>query len=271
MRNLGINAESARFLYLYNMRRVVALASICFLIAALLSSCGGGTSQHNQSSATSQAPATSIPATSKSTVTLPPSSVTTVATEPQLASLSPVSGPVGTRVTLSGSNFGSSPGRVTFMAVSGTPVFNAQIVSWSENSIVAVVPTGLPTGLAIPDVWNSAGVEAGPAGIGSWPEFTVTAQGTPTISGLSPQSAPVGARFTITGTNLGSASNGAVTFCEFCGTGSAIYAVAPVISWSTTLIVGTVPALQCGTAEVWVRVGTWNGEVGTMNIASCGS
>ncbi len=159
---------------------------------------------------------------------------------------------------------------MTFTPVSGGSGLSADIVRWSDDTIVVVVPAGLPSGPARPDVWDSAGVEAGPAGIGSWPEFTVTAPGPPEVTGLSPASAPTGGHFTIVGTNLGSASGGAVTFCEFCGTGAAIDAVASVISWSGTEIVGSVPALQCGTAEVWVRVGTWSGLAGTMNISNCG-
>ncbi|MGC8472493.1 MAG: IPT/TIG domain-containing protein [Acidimicrobiales bacterium] len=262
---------------------MLALAVVGLLMAASLSSCSGGTAPRHRSSATSRAPTTSTSVTSRSTTTssVPPSSTTTlppttttttaVPAMPVLAALSPLAGPAGTRVTMTGSDFGTTPGHVTFTPESGAPALSAEIVTWSEDAIVVVVPAGLPSGLARPDVWDSAGVEAGPAGTRSWPLFTVTAPGAPGISGLSPQSAPTGARFTIVGTNLGSASNGAVTFCEFCGTGAAINAAAPVISWSGTQIVGTVPALQCGTAEVWVRVGTWNDEAGAMNITNCGS
>ena len=251
-------------------RRWLALSVVGLLMAALLTGCSSGGAPRSGSSAASQAPKTSTTVTVTPPHSAPASSTTAAPAMPELAALSPLSGPAGTQVTLTGSAFGSTPGRVTFTPNSGGPGLPASIVSWADHTIVVVVPAGVPPGPARPDVWDSARVEAGPAGIGSWPEFTVTTPSPPEAARLSPASAPTGGRFTIVGTNLGSASGGAVTFCEFCGTGAAIDEVATVISWSGTEIIGTVPALQCGTAEVWVRVGTWRGLAGTMNIANCG-
>ena len=61
-------------------------------------------------------------------------------TAPVITALSPNSGPVGTNVTISGSNFGS---------VNDTVLFNgttASVTSWSATSIVAVVPNGSTSG-----------------------------------------------------------------------------------------------------------------------------
>lgn len=251
-------------------KRWLAPSFVGLLMAALLTGCSSGGAPRSGSSATSQAPKTSTTVAVTPPGSAPPSSTTAAPPMPELAALSPLNGPAGTQVTLSGSAFGSTPGRVTFTPTSGGPGLSAHIVRWADDNIVVVMPAGVPPGPARPDVWNSAGVEAGPAGIGSWPEFTVTEPSPPETTGLSPSSAPTGGRFTIVGTNLGSASGGAVTFCEFCGTGAAINEVASVISWSSSEIVGIVPALQCGTAEVWVTIGTWRGQAGTMNIANCG-
>src|SRR6266568_2831386 len=57
---------------------------------------------------------------------------------PVIAGLTPSTGPSGTLVTITGSNFGVSPGTV---AIGG---LTATIVSWKANSIIAWVPTAVP-------------------------------------------------------------------------------------------------------------------------------
>ena len=61
---------------------------------------------------------------------------------PTLTSLSPTSGPVGTVVTITGTNFGATKGTstVTFNGTSATPT------TWSATSIVVPVPAGATTG-----------------------------------------------------------------------------------------------------------------------------
>jgi len=58
-----------------------------------------------------------------------------------ITALSPVFGPVGTDVTISGLGFGTTPGTVAFNGVAATT-----ITSWGAASIVAAVPTGAGTG-----------------------------------------------------------------------------------------------------------------------------
>jgi galactose oxidase-like protein/IPT/TIG domain-containing protein/PKD domain-containing protein len=60
-------------------------------------------------------------------------------TAPSITSLNPTSGPVGTSVTITGTNFGST-GTVTF------GVTTATVTSWNATSIATSVPTGVPTG-----------------------------------------------------------------------------------------------------------------------------
>src|SRR6266496_1890883 len=66
----------------------------------------------------------------------------TVPPVPSITSLSPTSGPFGTSVTISGSNFGTAQGTstVTFNGVSGLPT------AWGPNSITVPVPTGATSG-----------------------------------------------------------------------------------------------------------------------------
>jgi hypothetical protein len=64
------------------------------------------------------------------------------AAAPSITSLNPTSGAVGTSVTITGANFGATPGSSTvkFNGTTATPT------SWSPTSIVAPVPTGATTG-----------------------------------------------------------------------------------------------------------------------------
>jgi hypothetical protein len=61
-------------------------------------------------------------------------------TAPNITNIAPTSGPVGTQVTITGMNFGSTMGTVTFNGVAATPT------SWSATSLVVVVPAGATTG-----------------------------------------------------------------------------------------------------------------------------
>jgi hypothetical protein len=63
---------------------------------------------------------------------------------PHISTLSPVSGPVNTSVSISGSGFGATRGTstVTFAGVAATPA------SWSDTTIVVPVPLGVPLGAA---------------------------------------------------------------------------------------------------------------------------
>ncbi len=61
---------------------------------------------------------------------------------PTINSISPATGPAGTNVTLSGSNFGSTQGTstITFNGINASPT------SWSTNTIIVPVPSGATTG-----------------------------------------------------------------------------------------------------------------------------
>src|SRR5438552_1782027 len=106
---------------------------------------------------------------------------------PNIASLSPTSGAVGTSVTITGTNFGSTQGTstVTFNGTAATPK------SWSGTKIVAPVPSGATTGPVVVTVSGAAS---------NGVTFTVF----PSVSTLSPTSGPVGTSVTISGLNFGS-------------------------------------------------------------------
>lgn len=88
----------------------------------------------------------------------------TATTVPSIASLNPTSGPVGTSVTIAGTNFGLTQGTstVTFNGVA------AKVTSWSAASVVALVPAGATTGNVVVTVSgvSSSGVSFTVGGAG---------------------------------------------------------------------------------------------------------
>jgi|GEM_PF-1446207 len=145
----------------------------------------------------------------------------TVTPAPSITSLAPNTGAVGSVVTISGSNFGSTQGNggVKFGTLAAT------ISSWSSTSIVATVPTGAVTGSVV--VTAAGGVASN--GV----TFTVTSA--PAITSVAPTAGGgFGSSFTITGTNFGATQgNGKVTLNSVPAT---------ISSWSATSIVAQVPS-----------------------------
>jgi len=152
-------------------------------------------------------------------------------TAPSIVGISPGSGVVGTPVTITGTNFGSTQGTstVTFNGVTGTPT------SWSSTSIVVPVPSGATTGNIVVTV-NGVASNAVP--------FTV--QVAPAITSLSPTSGVVGTLVTVSGTNFGATQG--TSMVTFNG------AVGAPVSWSSTSILVAVPT-GATTGNVVVTVG----------------
>lgn len=117
----------------------------------------------------------------------------TVIPAPTVSTLNPTTGPVGTTVTITGTNF---------QAITAVQ-FNGAASSYTVNSstqITATVPSGASTGLV--SVINGSGT-ANSAG-----NFTVTTP--PVINSFSPTAGGIGSTVVITGTNFTGAT--AVTF-----------------------------------------------------------
>jgi len=121
---------------------------------------------------------------------------------PTITGFTPTSGPVGTTVTITGTNLDPTPGNnlVTF-----TPYDDeATVTSASTTQLVVTVPWGASTGPI------SVRVNGGTS-VTSSGSFTVPV---PTVTGFTPTSGPVATVVTITGTNFDPslASNNAVIF-----------------------------------------------------------
>src|SRR2546426_4135575 len=116
----------------------------------------------------------------------------TVVPAPTITSFTPTSGPVGTNVTISGTNFTGATA-VRFNGVSATFTVN------SATAIQATVPAGATTGsISV----TTPGGTATSASV-----FTLSAS-PPTITSFAPTSGPAGTDGTITGTNLTGATEG---------------------------------------------------------------
>ena len=145
----------------------------------------------------------------------------TVTPPPAITAINPTSGPIGTNVVITGTNFGPTVGTIqSFVTFNGT---QTRASNWSDTSITAPVPSGATTGNVLVSVGgvSSNGVV-----------FTVTPP--PSITSLSPNFGPVGTSVTIAGANFG-ASQGTSTV-TFNGT------TATPTSWSASSIVVPVPA-----------------------------
>ncbi|HEX2269348.1 MAG TPA: IPT/TIG domain-containing protein, partial [Pyrinomonadaceae bacterium] len=136
---------------------------------------------------------------------------------PAITNLSTNSGPAGSSITISGSNFGLAQGgsTISFNGVNGTPT------SWNSNTIVVPVPATATSG---PIVATVRGVASNSM------SFTVT----PGITSLSVTSGPIGSSITITGTAFGATQGtSTVTFNGITATPA---------SWANTSITVSVPA-----------------------------
>jgi hypothetical protein len=137
----------------------------------------------------------------------------TVPTAPTITGLSPVAGPVGTSVTISGFNFAAS-GSVTFNGVNASPT------SWGTEAIIAPVPVGATTGPVLVTV----------GGVTSNSYFYSVGAG---ITGIAPTQGSVGTTVTISGTGFGTTQGSStVTFNGMPASPS---------SWSNASIVVPVP------------------------------
>ena len=169
-------------------------------------------------------------------------SVTFTTTPPIITGISPTTGYIGTPVTITGTNFGANTGGVTF---NGN---NAWISSWSDTQIVAI---------SAPTTTGPVVVQTG--GMSSNSNFTYTYP-VPTITAISPTAGGPGNQVAITGTHFAPTRNVAsVLFSS---------ANAPIVSWSDTLILATVPTGVTGTVPVYVTMAGANSNSVNFSLPS---
>ncbi len=167
--------------------------------------------------------------------------------QPTVTSFSPTSGPVGTSVTINGTNFSG----VTAVKFHGTAATTYTVNSTVK--ITATVPSGATTGPI--SVTTGAGTGT------SSTNFTVTTGGSqPTVTSFSPTSGPVGTSVTINGTNFSG-----VTAVQFNGTAATTYTVN-----STVKITATVPS-GATTGPISVFTGGGTGTSATSFTVTSGT
>ena len=170
-------------------------------------------------------------------------------TFPTITSFTPVSGLVGITVTISGTNFSTTP-------VNNTVKFNgttAVVTASTTTSITTTVPASATTGkIAVTVAGNTAN---------STNDFTVTTP-LPTITSFTPVSGQVNTPVTITGTNF--STTPANNTVKFNGTTA-------VVSASTaTSITVTVPA-NATTGEITVTIAGNTGTSATNFTVTAGA
>jgi PKD repeat protein len=167
---------------------------------------------------------------------------------PQISSINPESGSVGTEVTISGGNFSATPAE-NLITFNGT---EAPVNSASTTELVTQVPEGATNG-PIEVTVNGKTAEG--------PTFMVEANA-PSIASIDPQSGVVGTEVTISGENF--SATPAENLITFNGT------EAPVNSAGTTELITQVPE---GATDGPVEV-TVDGKTGTgpdFDVVTTGS
>lgn len=155
---------------------------------------------------------------------------------PSIVSFTPVSGPEGTTVTITGTNFSSTLANNT-VSFNGT---SATVSSASATELVVTVPTGATTGKITVTVGGQSAT--------STDDFTVTSSTSLAITGFSPASGPIGTTVTITGANFSSTmANNTVTFNGTQATVIAAIATQLTVTVPTGATTGKIAVTVSGT------------------------
>ncbi len=165
--------------------------------------------------------------------------------QPVIVAVSPDDGRVGTLVSIAGSNFGSTPGTVTFAdgrAASAPAACSAAgVPTWTPTLVVVSVPEGAIDGPILLE--NASGLrdatndERGPV----LDDFDVNDVARPGLCAVRPSSGVAGDRIELVGVGLG-ASSGRVQFND--------RDVSSFLSWNDELVAMNVPVFSPATYAV---------------------
>ncbi len=169
-----------------------------------------------------------------------------------IASLNPVTGMVGTPVTIAGANFGATQGTSTvkFNGVSATPT------SWSATSIVAPVPAGATTGNVVVTVGGMAS---------NGVSFAVTADTTPPVVTITAPANNATVSGTITLTATATDPDSPVSFVQFKVDGANVGAQLTTAPYSLSLNTAT---LSNATHTLTAVAQDPSGNVGTSGAVT---
>ena len=166
--------------------------------------------------------------------------VSFVMIQPSLTAISPGSLSPGMQATLTGSGFGAAQGS-GFVELQNS--YRVPVISWSDTQIVITVPPGTIPGRAYINQ------------NGTWSNEVSFSMIPANLAAVSPRSLSPGTRAMLTGSGFGAVQgNGFVELQNLDRV--------PVVSWSDTLIVVTVPAGTVSGGAYINQNGTWSNGVG---------
>jgi RHS repeat-associated protein len=139
--------------------------------------------------------------------------------KPQITSITPTSGVVGTQVTINGSGFHATQGSSTIAFSTGASL---TVSSWSDTQIVATVPVAFGTTRVIATVNQISSNDD--------VEFTMP---NPIVQSIAPLGGSTGTQVQISGSGFGATQGSSTVSFNFTN--------ASIVNWSDTLITATVP------------------------------
>ena len=170
----------------------------------------------------------------------------TTASAPTITNMSPTSGPIGTSVTITGTNFSTTGNIVTFI-----PGVQGTITNSTTSSITVTVPSGASSG---PVIVNTASTQLN-AGI-----FTISTGSTPIVTNMSPTSGPTGTTVTISGNNFGTTNTNVVFTPSVNG----------IITTNTSTSITVMVPTGAQTGSVTVNTAGANLSAGTFTVTTGG-
>jgi hypothetical protein len=224
-----------------------------------------GTIQAIVTAATATSLTTTVPtgaSTSKISVTVNGQTATsatdfTVTFSPSVISFSPVEGKIGTTVTITGTNFSTTPAN-NIVRFNGT---NATVTSATSTNLTVTVPTNATTGKITVQVNGATGT--------SLSDFTAIIP--PTITSFEPLSADIGGVITITGTNFSTvAANNIVKVNGTTASIRSVTATSIVVELATGSTSGPISVESNGFAAVtasgnFIVMGTYTAKASFTN------
>ena len=184
---------------------------------------------------------------------------------PHLDAIDPETGPVGQYVTLTGVNFGTSPGTVTFTSGNYSALGGVDFPPacgngyWTDTSATVKVPVGLPLG----DVTVKL-TRPGPVDSDNTLPFTIVA-GNPSagICRINPSTGPIGTVYEINGERLGNDNKGKVVFRNN------VDASTLISSWDDGRVSGAVPGAAVTGSVYAVSAAASQSNPLNFNVADC--
>jgi len=183
---------------------------------------------------------------------------------PHLDAIDPETGPVGQYVTLTGANFGDSPGKVTFTSGTYSALGGVDFPPacgngyWTNSSVTVKVPAGLPLGGVTTKLTRADAVDSD----NTLPFTIVSGNPSAGICRINPSTGPAGTVYEINGERLGN-DKGKVVFRNN------VDASALISSWDDGRVSGAVPGAAVTGSVYAVSAAASQSNPLNFNVADC--